>query len=226
MKKIVFITLSFLIILSFYLLNKESSSPNVKRSGLKTKSPSQKIVKKEYSKETNTENILKDKLNIEYDYRSSSIQEKQLKASRYLLAKALPSNSDKDYLRMLYSDVVFIKWVRDVIQKPDPMQFSYSEEIKRMDAVALVEAAVSSKETINRDKTISLIVDFLSSYEINEDLSENIRKSYAADFVEMYTILFKVDPKLADKIAKTESNSQRLKLIQFAKNFYELGEKI
>jgi hypothetical protein len=172
----------------------------------------------------NPDHILKSKEPNEYDYTASTAEERRLKTSRYLLAKALPSENEREYLKSLYADKVYIQWIVSLIQKPDPSLYTYSEEVKRMDAVAVIEAAASWKDNPERDAVIEVLTFYLRTYTLNNSLPENIKKSYSADYVEMYKILFENNQDLANEMEQKETNPQRKKWIRFARTFFELGE--
>ena len=145
-----------------------------------------------------------------------------------LSAKALRTKSENDVYQQALQDKEKLDLAAAVIanvQEPSSDVSLLNDQKDRMDAVLFLTRALEWKQNPQNTYIQSTIKTLVLDNAIEKAKDHRLKKSLAADRIELYANLKSIDAKAGDDIKQNAKNPVTIKIIQFASNFYQLDQK-
>lgn len=155
-------------------------------------------------------------LNLKTIRQALALSEKALRTSSENQAY-FDSLQDKEKINSAYRIIT-------KVQEPETEKAFVEEQKERMDAVLFLTRALEWKENSEREYIKNLVKEVVLDDAINKAQSLNLKKSLAADRIELFANLKTIDPQAGAEIQKKATSPMSKKIIQFASNFYNLNK--
>ncbi len=145
---------------------------------------------------------------------------KTLKVARDLIGTSLLGELEKSDLETLLMDQEQLSWAISKIRGESEKVFALESELLRMDVIVYLDAALEWKGNPSKNFLIGEVKTLLSEYEPNPNLSERLRRSFAADHAELSKSLYMHEEDKALELEAELNGTKGGAIMNFARNFY------
>lgn len=153
---------------------------------------------------------------------------KTFKDTLAISRKALRSSAETLVYHQALQDMVMIQMAKAVlseIHEPASDESFRNDQKERMNAALFLCRAIEWTENPIGPQIKQIIQDLVLDDTIEHAHDPRLKKSMAADRIELFANLKSIDPEAGRLIQSSAKKASSIKLIQFANNFYDLNNE-